>query len=372
MAGRTFDIRIAGFLALLLVGCVGSPVQQAGFEQTDRGIGGTGIGIDTVDRGIGGTGIVGTLTGFGSIWVNGLRIAVPDTTVLTIDGQPATDTILARGQTVSVLVADAPRGTVVATPIWSAERIDVWHAVIGPVETADVQTQMLRVLGQSVVVPAGVQPPAPGTWVAVSGLRRTDGVIVATRLASATPGQWRLRGLVDGVAPGRLSIGALTLDWPAISDTVDGGPTLGQWVEGVGDFVHGRPVASAVTPVRLPAPGLTRLVLEAFVGPGGQLVSAASGVDVVLTGVAAGTRFVVDLRLDPNDDDERGQIVGAVPAESVPQGRPDRAAGSTPGPAPKSGLAHGGPGVRSDRRSQRDGDRGGRERGDRDGGEGRR
>ena len=49
----------------------------------DRGIGGTGApaalsaASRTADRGIGGTGIIGVVTGFGSIFVNGLEIQYP-------------------------------------------------------------------------------------------------------------------------------------------------------------------------------------------------------------------------------------------------------------------------------------------------------
>ena len=43
----------------------------------DYGIGGTGISND--DYGIGGTGIIGTISGFGSIIVNGLHIEYSQT-----------------------------------------------------------------------------------------------------------------------------------------------------------------------------------------------------------------------------------------------------------------------------------------------------
>ena len=41
----------------------------------DNGIGGTGL--KPADNGIGGTGFIGTIRKFGSVWVNGERIAYP-------------------------------------------------------------------------------------------------------------------------------------------------------------------------------------------------------------------------------------------------------------------------------------------------------
>ena len=73
-------------LALLLV-----PLEAARSQDPrDRGIGGTGV-IPTdreSDRGIGGTGVMGTIRGFGSIIVNGLRVTYAPDVPIRIDGQP--------------------------------------------------------------------------------------------------------------------------------------------------------------------------------------------------------------------------------------------------------------------------------------------
>ena len=57
----------------------------------DRGIGGTGISGGLAAGGIGGTGIgglglIGTVTAFGSIWVNGVRLALPEGLRVTREG----------------------------------------------------------------------------------------------------------------------------------------------------------------------------------------------------------------------------------------------------------------------------------------------
>ena len=51
--------------------------------------GGTDGDATGLDNGIGGTGVVGTIRGFGSIIVNGLRIAYPERVRVKIDGAAA-------------------------------------------------------------------------------------------------------------------------------------------------------------------------------------------------------------------------------------------------------------------------------------------
>ena len=69
---RLFFSIVAIFVISWFGGCYPSAYTQIALN--DRGIGGTGIGIDIYERGIGGTGIIGTITEFGSIVVNGLHI----------------------------------------------------------------------------------------------------------------------------------------------------------------------------------------------------------------------------------------------------------------------------------------------------------
>ncbi|MBW2294753.1 MAG: hypothetical protein JRG94_20940 [Deltaproteobacteria bacterium] len=67
----------------------------------ESGIGGTGYSGgdgDEEESGIGGTGVFGTITAFGSICVNGLRIHYDDETPITLDGKASTTGALAIGQ----------------------------------------------------------------------------------------------------------------------------------------------------------------------------------------------------------------------------------------------------------------------------------
>ena len=80
-----------------------------GAPAADRGIGGTGApasGPAISDRGIGGTGIVGVITGFGSVFVNGLEVAYTPTTPVTVDGVPDPDAVLRVGQLVTIVASE--------------------------------------------------------------------------------------------------------------------------------------------------------------------------------------------------------------------------------------------------------------------------
>ncbi|KMO10084.1 hypothetical protein SQ03_31085, partial [Methylobacterium platani JCM 14648] len=184
------------------------PLRAAGDKILDQGIGGTGIrpGPDEEgDRGIGGTGVVGTIRGFGSIIVNDLRIAYPADVPVTIDGRPARVEDLRVGQVVRTLAQPAESGL-------STGAIAVIHEVVGPVQR--VGADRLTVLGQSVAT-AGLPPEMPrptlGERVAVSGLRRPDGSIAASRIDPAGIAPDLVAGPVRRGPGGALRIGNLPL-----------------------------------------------------------------------------------------------------------------------------------------------------------------
>ena len=81
MTKRPFHLFL-GVLALLLAACAPTgdrPLRTAaGSDHEEGGIGGTGLRPDE-EGGLGGTGLFGTVTGFGSIRLNGLRLRVNST-----------------------------------------------------------------------------------------------------------------------------------------------------------------------------------------------------------------------------------------------------------------------------------------------------
>ncbi|QAY97243.1 hypothetical protein CWB41_07175 [Methylovirgula ligni] len=177
-------------------------------QATDRGIGGTGTPgaaeQENPDRGIGGTGVIGTVRKFGSIVVNGLRITYAKNIPVRIDGREASTSQLRIGQVVRVIANQ--RGG-----IYSTHAIDVVSEVVGDVD--GVSGNHLVVLGQTVST-ANLSRShhwAAGDHIAVSGLRRPDGVIVASLIEprSDTPDQ--VAGPIVQASDGSLRIGDLKL-----------------------------------------------------------------------------------------------------------------------------------------------------------------
>jgi hypothetical protein len=178
-----------------IVACTYNPPADtsvtAGNEDEDIGIGGTGKQLAS-ESGIGGTGkqpvgILGTITGFGSIFVNGIEIEYDENTPFSIDGKSSPLQQLAIGDVVEVLTTDGNDFT-------HAKAINLRHEVIGKVESLQPETFSFSINGQSIIQPINnVWMPAIGTWVAVSGHRVDEQNIIATRITPATPEQALLR-----------------------------------------------------------------------------------------------------------------------------------------------------------------------------------
>jgi hypothetical protein len=159
------------------------------------GMGGTGI---SSDGGMGGTGIradaeiglVGVITGFGSICVNGVEVAYDArTSIASADGSSE----LAIGQVVAVhAVAEAavnPKGNALQL---RAERIQILEPALGRPSgfvpaTGRLQVGAQRVQLDEATVLEGVsrQTLAAAAALRVSGLARADGTLHATRIERA-------------------------------------------------------------------------------------------------------------------------------------------------------------------------------------------
>jgi len=156
------------------------------------GIGGTGQGVPGVsdlaghpgaEVGVGGTGIVGTITGFASVCVNGVEVHYEDAVPVSKNGEPASVNALAVGQVVVIDAHGSSRGL-------EARSIAVVHALDGPVTEIAGDRRSMKVMGQTVrfagsgAVPAGLNA---GDRVAVSGLRGAGGVVMASRIDRGRP-----------------------------------------------------------------------------------------------------------------------------------------------------------------------------------------
>lgn len=157
-------------------------------EDKDIGIGGTGMLANTDNGyGIGGTGIIGEITGYGSIFVNGIEIEYDDTTPFSINGKTSTPVQLEIGDVVEVLTTNAEQHT-------HAQIINLRHEVIGTVESIEPQTYSFTVRGQSIIQSINKSSlPEIGATVAVAGFRIDEKTILSTRIVTADKGQRLLR-----------------------------------------------------------------------------------------------------------------------------------------------------------------------------------
>ncbi len=180
--------------------------------------------------GIGGTGITsdGTITSFGSVFVNGVEYEVDNTTSITVDGVPdKTQNDLKIGMVVTVkgtLNADGTTG--IASSIVSRNEVK------GPVANLDPVTCRFEVLGLSVttdsltvfrdstnvVTPSTVitcADLASGDRVEVSGFRTDDTTVRATHVErkSIAPDALEVKGRVEALGNSTFKIGLLTVDF---------------------------------------------------------------------------------------------------------------------------------------------------------------
>jgi hypothetical protein len=177
---------------------------------------GGGGGTQTASGGIGGTGVsYGTITDFGSVWVNGVEYSTAGTTIV-VDGIAGTQNSLQIGMVATV------RGAI-AGATGTAMSIVVEDAVEGYVEQTGTNT--LVVLGQTVVVDdttrfdssvpnfAAIQI---GDLLEVNGHVKADGVISAAYVQKKTaPADFQVHGYVRNHDPGARTfvVGGLTVNY---------------------------------------------------------------------------------------------------------------------------------------------------------------
>jgi Domain of unknown function (DUF5666) len=324
--------------AVCRVGSDGGPLVA------ERGIGGTGA-PRVADRGIGGTGIVGVITGFASVCVDGLEVKYDSSVSVDIDGTAVSVADLRAGQ----IVAIQAQGQA-AAPV--ARTISVRREVTGRIEAVELGSGLLTIAGQPVSVPAGTWGADSirlGDWVAVSGLRRADGTLIASRLDAAPESTFAVRGPVvreEGIA----RIGQLVLNGSAAADLKQG-----EFVAVSGQYAAGRAQVSRVAQDTLfPNPAayfgttVNHLVVQAYVsatngavwlnglkvtaGPGFHRPAGADGLAVVsLERKTDGSLAAVGLRYTTQTGAAAGAVNvpnGGVRRDSAPPAQVRR--GSTP------------------------------------------
>lgn len=212
--------RITGlFLTLILGACGGG----------SGGGGGDAGGVppvgDVAGGGIGGTG-TGTATGFGSIIVNTTStFAITTDTVITINGETATESDLAVGMVVSYNIGDDASADLSSG---TADSISAGSLLTGPVTSVNP----LQVLRQNVVTTGGTTGDnaanlALGDVVEVYGFADNNNTVQASRLELKAGGApvWELTGIATNVvADTSFSIGnqTATLNGVVPRDCTDG------------------------------------------------------------------------------------------------------------------------------------------------------
>lgn len=186
---------LAACSILALVACGGG-----GGDTATGGINGGGI------NGINGGGIAfGPVTGFGSVFVNGIEFSTTGSTI-TVDGASASESQLKIGQMVEVRgTINSSAGTGTATSIAANDQYE------GPVQSIDLPGltftllgNVVRVNGATVFDNSFATPSlaglAVGQWVEVNGLRNSAGEVVATRIEPrAANGEIELNGTISSL-----------------------------------------------------------------------------------------------------------------------------------------------------------------------------
>ncbi|HKQ16299.1 MAG TPA: DUF5666 domain-containing protein [Steroidobacteraceae bacterium] len=199
----------------------------------------------------------GAVTGFGSVFVNGVRFET-SSAAFTINGKPGTQADLRVGDVVKIHGHRDGAGNC------TADRIDFDDLVKGPVTSVDAAAGTLVVLGQTVLVDAdtsfddnipgaSLAGLAAGDIVEVSGMRRADGDIQATRIEAKPAGKiFEVTGVASAVdtAVHKLNVTALVVDYSAaaVQNFPTGQPRNGDLIEARGNSVNagGDLVASTI------------------------------------------------------------------------------------------------------------------------------
>ncbi len=226
---------LAAFSMLALVAC------GAGGDTATSGINGGGI------VGINGGGIaVGPVTGFGSVFVNGIEFATTGSSI-TVEGASASESQLKVGQMVEVRgTINASAGTGSATSIAANDQYE------GPVQSIDVPGLSFTLLGNVVRVTGATvfdnsfTTPAlagltVGQWVEVNGLRNSAGEVVATRIEPrAANGEIELNGTISSLdaTASTFRLGNSNVNYAA-APTVVGTPANGACAEVKGTTFSG-------------------------------------------------------------------------------------------------------------------------------------
>jgi Domain of unknown function (DUF5666) len=257
----------------------------------------------------------GPVTGFGSIFVNGVEYTTTGAQI-QIDDQPGLESQLAIGEIVTVT------GTLDANNLTgTANEVTFGGNALGPVTSVSAPTDTFVVLGQTVAVirtttfdpniqPAGIAGITSGARVEVSGFPDSSGQILASRIQLAPASTTlRVEGVVQGLdtSTSVFQINALPVDYSGAMLNGTSALANGSLVEVEGSSLSagGALLATTVTllPQRSGAPGSrgeVEGVITAFTSlsdfvVNGQHVTTNASTQFNLNGIPLGVNVRVDV-----------------------------------------------------------------------------
>lgn len=266
--------------ALALAACGGGGSSAGGIDGTGGG------GID-------GTGIAyGTITGFGSVFVNGIEFSTSGTTIKlnSDDSTSATQGDLRVGMVVRVDGSIDNR---------TAATITVDDAVKGRVESL-LDANRIVVMGQTVLIDNQTQRannvvPAVGDYLEVHGLPSAAGTITASYIERKTTlptPPYAVKGIVGSHDTGAqtFTVGNLTVSYGnALTSDMPAGSWAGLVVDVKGTACAGNPVCGTLTASKVerggaPVESRQKAEIEGFVVSGTSASFVLGAQQVVTTG----------------------------------------------------------------------------------------
>jgi hypothetical protein len=220
------------------------------------GGGGGSSGVAPADSGDAGAVSYGTITAFGSVWVNGIEFHTGSSS-FRIDDNPGLESDLRIGMVVRV------DGSIAGQ---SASQITVDDAIKGRVEQVLDANRML-VMGQTVQVDSQTRfdngvVPVVGDFVEVHGLAVSDGLVSAgyiERKSTLPTPAFAVKGFVRShdTSAQTFAVGALSVSYAgAVVNDMPGGTWNGQMVEVKGSTCAGNPVCGMLTATKVEPGGL--------------------------------------------------------------------------------------------------------------------
>ncbi len=226
-------------ILLLIYGCGSSTGLMAKFDpDSESGIGGTGMlaqenGSDT-------TAIIGAITGFGSIFINGVEIAIPSKTMVYENGEVVPQPRFAIGDVLEVLAVPGEN-------MHEARRIHIRHEVSGPVTKVNPEARSFEIMEQVIIMGSlKGQMPNIGDRFQVSGFRDNDQRIHASRLTPTDSATVSLSGKVTELHGNTLLIGTMVVMADQLPDL-----EIGSHISVKGTLHDGKLLARTVRPLSM-------------------------------------------------------------------------------------------------------------------------